>query len=129
MPFCTKCGQEYTEGDKFCTHCGNSLQNNNSQRPTKPVSLNSLNNQVQTNGNDDSTGLIIGILSLVFSLSGFLTLVGFILGIVGLSKNRTNKVGRGLSLAGLIIGILSIIGTIIYIVLLVCFAPLWILYK
>lgn len=41
MKFCTNCGQQLEEGQKFCTKCGKSLmlQNTNVQAPRKPIAL------------------------------------------------------------------------------------------
>ena len=56
----------------------------------------------------------LGIASLIVSLVGF-GLIGLILGIIGLKKSKTAGHGNGLALAGIIIGVLNIVVTILII--------------
>lgn len=37
--FCSKCGNELSEGDKFCNKCGDSISNNNSKLHNKKVAI------------------------------------------------------------------------------------------
>lgn len=62
-----------------------------------------------------TSGAAVGgfVLSLLW-LGGFGTLLGLLLCFVALSEiNRTGKGGRGLAVAGLVIGLLSIVPTVI----------------
>jgi len=60
----------------------------------------------------------IGIASLIVSFLG-IGLVGLILGIVGINKSKAAGQGNGFAIAGIILGILNIIGTIIAIIIIV----------
>lgn len=61
----------------------------------------------------ENPGKGLGIASLVTSLVG-LGLVGVILGIIGLVKSKKAGMGNGFALAGLIIGVINVIGVLIF---------------
>ena len=65
---CKKCGQEINDGLQFCSNCG-------CETGYKPKRIN--------------TGKKLGILSFVFAFD--LTIIGLILGIVGLVKGIKHK--------------------------------------
>ena len=60
----------------------------------------------------------MGIASLITSLFG-LGLVGVILGIIGLNQSKKANQGNGMAIAGIVIGAIGIIVTIIWIILMV----------
>lgn len=60
----------------------------------------------------------LGIASLIVSFLG-VGLVGLILGIIGINKSKAAGQGNGFAIAGIILGILNIIGTIIVIIVMV----------
>ncbi|MFY9227929.1 MAG: hypothetical protein WAO28_01195 [Candidatus Microsaccharimonas sp.] len=60
----------------------------------------------------------IGIASLIVSFLG-IGLVGLILGIIGINKSKAAGQGNGFAIAGIILGILNIIATIIFVIVMV----------
>ncbi|WP_251150527.1 DUF4190 domain-containing protein [Cellulosimicrobium sp. Marseille-Q4280] len=58
-------------------------------------------------------GKTLGIVGFVLSFLGCLSIVGIILSIVALNKSKKAGYGNGLAIAGIIIGVLVLIGTII----------------
>lgn len=62
-------------------------------------------------------GKTLGIVSLILSIVG-VGLVGLILGIIGLNKSKAAGQKNGLALAGIIVGALNIVASIILIVVL-----------
>lgn len=66
------------------------------------------NNQTSTNG-FAIAGFIVSLCSLIINFGGVVGLVGAILSGVGLSQVKTKGKGKGLAIAGIIIGIVSIV--------------------
>lgn len=54
-------------------------------------------------------GFVVSMCSLLINLGGIVGLVGTILSAVGLSKVKTTGKGKGLAIAGLIVGIIGIV--------------------
>ena len=94
---CNKCGQEIKSELQFCPNCG-------CETGYTPKSVN--------------TGKKLGILSIVFAFE--LTIVGFILGIIGLVKGikSKDKLSITLNTVGIVI---SIAFTILYTIKIVAF--------
>ena len=99
--YCSKCGVENKNSNKYCYNCGNKLD---------------INNSVTTSGNKE-TSLVLGIICLISSV--FLSIIGFIPGIISLIygnkyKKESGNYGIGfiLSIIGMIIGVLEMIGII-----------------
>jgi hypothetical protein len=61
----------------------------------------------------ENPGKTMGIVGLVLSFLGCLSIVGIILSIVALSRSRKAGYGNGPAIAGIIVGALMLIGTII----------------
>lgn len=100
--YCSKCGVENKNSNKYCYNCGNKLD---------------INNSVTTSGNKE-TSLVLGIICLISSV--FLSIIGFIPGIISLIygnkyKKESGSYGIGfvLSIIGMIIGILELIAIIL----------------
>ena len=98
--FCPRCGKAVDDGATFCSGCGNPLQ---------PV-----NKEMK---NDKSLGLgiaalvlgIVGILAWIIPIIGLpVGVVALILGIMGLKKSN-----KGMSIAGIVLGIICLVLTII----------------
>jgi glycerol uptake facilitator-like aquaporin len=133
--FCTKCGKEYAEGDKFCTGCGKNLQENetnqentvyvgsgNSNPTVDPYAMYNALHRKPASKSDSFSGLAIAgfVLSLVsvFILPFFLGTAGLVFSAVAFNDIKSNgKRGFGLALAGLIIGILNMLINVFYILL------------
>ena len=101
--FCPKCGTENTTNSKFCPNCGESMGEVTT------------NNAVVVNAGEKTSGLAVagfvtGLSSLLINIMGLVGLVDTILSAVGLTKTGPGKdKGRGMAVAGLILGILSVI--------------------
>lgn len=108
--YCSKCGVENKNSNKYCYNCGNKLD---------------INNSVTTSGNKE-TSLVLGIICLISSV--FLSIIGFIPGIISLIygnkyKKESGSYGTGfiLSIIGMIIGVLEMIGIILLFMFLINF--------
>ena len=104
--FCANCGNELAEDSKFCSKCGSNGGETNPIQNSNPVE-NVNAGEVKTCGQ--------AIASLVLSLVG-LIIFGLICGIMAISmstvalnriKANPNLKGRGLAIAGLVIGIID----------------------
>lgn len=108
--YCSKCGVENKNSNKYCYNCGNKLD---------------INNSVTSSGNKE-TSLVLGIVCLISSV--FLSIIGFIPGIISLVygnkyKKESGNYGTGfiLSIIGMIIGVLEMIGIILLFMFLINF--------
>ena len=113
--FCSNCGAEVSDGFAFCEKCGTPVQAPENQAPSYNAP------QYAPSAKQDSNGMAIG--GFVCSLVGFLccqlvTPVGLILSIIGLSKaKQMNGNGKGLAIAGIIIGAIGVVVFILTIIL------------
>lgn len=97
--FCPNCGEKNTTNSKFCPNCGNKFVSN-------------VNNSVDRNTYSGIAiaGFVTGLSSLLINFMGLVGLVATILSAVGLTKTgETKQKGRGMAVAGLILGIISVI--------------------
>jgi len=72
--FCTKCGKDNSEEDKFCTKCGNKLTDGKSDK--KPEQTNEKPDQEKTT-KKGSTGLIVALVVIFVVLGGLGTVAYF----------------------------------------------------
>ena len=108
--YCSKCGIENKNSNKYCYNCGNKLN---------------IKNSVTSSGYKE-TSLVLGIICLISSM--FLSVIGFIPGIISLIygnkyKKESGSYGTGfvLSIIGIIIGILELIFIIMFFMFVVNF--------
>jgi hypothetical protein len=104
--FCPQCGEENPDNAKFCSKCGAALKAAPAPAPA-PAATGERTSGMAV------TALIMGILGFVFF--GPLAILAIIFGGIGLSqtgKDPTLK-GRGMAVAGLVLGIIGGIGWII----------------
>lgn len=108
--YCSKCGVENKNSNKYCYNCGNKLN---------------IKNCVTSSGYKE-TSFVLGVMCLVSSV--FLSIIGFIPGIISLVygnkyKKESGNYGTGfvLSVIGMIIGILELIGIILLFMFIVNF--------
>lgn len=115
--FCIKCGKEYQEGEKFCSGCGNNLE-----EKVEETGEIKLENQapvyqqiiVPKRPSEKFSGLAIA--GFVLGLVAFFIMPIFI-GVPGLIFSCTsfkdvsvnNKRGKGLAIAGLVLGIINVV--------------------
>lgn len=100
--YCSKCGVLNDKTHKYCINCGNKLN---------------IKKSVTSSGYKE-TSLVLGVMCLISSI--FLSIIGFIPGIISLVygnkyKKESGSYGTGfvLSVIGMIIGILELIAIIL----------------
>lgn len=108
--YCSKCGVENKNSNKYCYNCGNKLD---------------IKKSVTKSGYKE-TSLVLGIICLISSL--FFSIIGFIPGIISLVysnkyKKESGNYGTGfvLSIIGMIIGIIEVILLILFFSLIINF--------
>ena len=118
---CEKCGSMIADNSRICSCCGTPIRGEEKNITTNTTYQGSLGNPTPV--------LVWGILGLAFALSFYLSILGIIFSGVGLSKSKKYycfagysdsgkaRIGRRLSIAGMIIGI--IMTTILLIVVIV----------
>lgn len=130
--FCSKCGREILNDDKFCMYCGNStntIESKEKEENTEQVNQ-SQNNSVNTTQNQPNViiqntpnkytngfgiaGFVISLVSLLICCGSFswLSLIFSIIGLVNANKN--NGEGKGLSIAGIIISSIVVVLVIVF---------------
>ena len=142
--FCTKCGASMRPGDRFCPSCGNETKQSQNAQNNQSNGYNPNNrygNQYAQYGYNGYNGFnqpyyapapkpkkntcavvgfIISCVSLLINLAGLVGIAGLIVSIVGCNQIKTSgEGGNGLAVAGIIIGVFSILwGIFIFAVLL-----------
>ena len=111
--FCPNCGNQINDGAGFCPECGAKMQ------PAGGNTSPAMNNRQSSaqDGNVPGKGkatasLVLGIITVVFWFTGTFTIVGLILGIIGIamaSMSKKDGFEGGMRTAGFV---LSLIGTI-----------------
>ena len=121
---CPNCGTELNNNETFCTNCGKRVDgaidtptgvessNTNTENKVEET-VQQANQPVAANtakyNSTVITGFVISIIS-IFIISIILGPVGAILSAIGLKQvSETNEKGKGLAIAGIIIGIAVII--------------------
>ncbi|PFL22539.1 zinc ribbon domain-containing protein [Bacillus cereus] len=102
MRYCTKCGNEANEGNKFCGQCGESLSyktveesfvNSNSNSSIEVFSL---------------VGFITGLISWFINLWGLVGSVAIVFSILGLNKQVTGT-SKTFAIVGMVSGIINVL--------------------
>ncbi len=100
--YCTRCGNQMNDADKFCTNCGAvnpSAQQAATQAPSQPQQQ-SQNAAVGSKANDDN---VIAIVGFIFSFFG--GMIGLVCSIIGYNNAQKGAPHKNLALAGIIISI------------------------
>ena len=123
---CEKCGSQLNDNSRFCPNCGAPI-------PGEEQNVTPTSTYEGPMGNPGPV-LVWGILGLSFACSFFLSFLGIIFSVIGLKKanqfasftggaySKQASIGRGLSKAGLIVGIILTVLFVIYIIALVALA-------
>lgn len=96
MKYCPNCGAEVQNDTNTCLACGKEL---------KTVTIDN-----QTNNAMAITGFILALVSLFLNFWGIVGILATVFSAIGLSQTKKlNGKGKGMAIAGLIIGIFSIL--------------------
>ena len=132
--FCTFCGNQLADDARFCTKCGAPVVEDNKENAIEAEILDASGDYEVIEDAEKSSRassiLTLGILSLAFSVSVFLPLVGIILGFVCKSKvsafigdygdtEGKATVGKHLSTAGIIAGFALSVFLFLYVLIIV----------
>lgn len=116
--YCRNCGSKLNEGIAFCPNCGTAvdqINNNQTQQINNNINMNQQMpqniNQTYTSSNDNT------VIAFILSLSGFLcctylAIPGLIMSILSLQKINIGSISnkhKGLAIAGIVLGAISII--------------------
>ena len=101
--YCTKCGNQLNNEDKFCTKCGMNTNDN-------------LKNNPLNKGNKDNTtlGLIFGIISL---LMFWFPIIGIPFAIIAIVNGKKYKDNTGKNSGSIVMGIIGIVLSIIFVII------------
>lgn len=100
MNFCRECGNKLNENSMFCEKCGTRYE---------VVGQPRTNTRKKTNGLS-VIGMILGILSLTFSMWGLLSVISIIVSSIARKQIIENdEAGDGMAFAGLCCGIISLL--------------------
>lgn len=110
--FCKKCGTKINFETRFCPNCGEAMWLDNTKNP---VNLSSTPKPLNTMC---VIGFVTSIISLFLNFWGIIGIIATILSVVGLvNYSEKENRGKGLAIAGIIIGISSILFAFITIIL------------
>lgn len=110
MAYCKHCGKEIDDKAVVCIYCGCA---------TNDTEVSSGNVQHSKSSDNNSNmmsvvGLVISCVSLIVALFGTVAIGGIIVSTIGLVKSKQkNGAGKGMAIAGIIVGGLSLIYTAI----------------
>lgn len=119
---CKACGNPLSPDSLFCPRCGTRVEGAENTGATyefgnydKVAAVNNVNKDSQNPL--AIAGFVVSLVSILLSVFGVVSIVGIVLSSVGL-YNATNKgkTGKGLAIAGLVIGICRLVLTIAFII-------------
>lgn len=109
--YCIKCGKKLDEGNRFCTNCGQPVDNKNNTYIKQTVQV---KRKEQTSGTAIAS-LVIGIIS--FAISFIFSLISLPLSIAGFCFGIATKQKSGIKIAGLILNILAALISILMLII------------
>ena len=104
MKYCSKCGKEVNDDAVICVNCGCALNSSGkSLSADKKLNVCAL------------VGFILSLASLFIALVGVTAITSIVFSGIGIKQinSSSNQKGKGFAIAGLVIGICSLIYTII----------------
>ena len=117
--YCTECGEQNHDENKFCKNCGAALAQVAAtpelrREPQHPPTIQQVYQKTRTSGLAVAS-LVLGIIGLLFSP---LSVLAIIFGGVAISQTGKDPTlgGRGMAIAGLVLGIIIAAGWIIAII-------------
>ena len=127
--FCKYCGNELSADARFCASCGASVEEPTSREEITDSAFDDVMPDLhkEERASSERRILTLGICSVAFVCTLFFSLVGWILAVVGRKQIREHesrfgslgtmaKIGRGLSLGGLIGGIVMTVMVTIWLI-------------
>jgi uncharacterized membrane protein YvbJ len=113
--FCSQCGEKNPEDSKFCSKCGAALTAKAERAPARQAAPTPAATGERTSGMAIAA-LIMGILGFLFF--GLLSILAIIFGAIGISQTNKDPYlkGKGMATAGLVLGIIGIVGGIIWLI-------------
>ncbi|RAN73988.1 zinc-ribbon domain-containing protein [Bacillus sp. SRB_331] len=101
MKYCTKCGNENNDNDRFCGHCGEAL----SHEMVKENVMSNSNNGIEI---FSLVGFIAGLICWFINLWGIIGIIASVFSILGLNKKviGTSKV---FAIIGMVSGIINVL--------------------
>lgn len=116
MKFCPNCGKENINNSKFCPECGEQLSGE--RQVVAPIVRTTTTTVIEERTNSLAlAGFITALLSLLINFWGLVGMVATILSGVALPQTGPGKEkGRGMAIAGLIIGLISVFYGLIQII-------------
>lgn len=99
--FCENCGAELKENSEVCLECGKYVSKKGNDGNISSIDA---NNKLAL------AGFIVSMVSLLINFAGLVGLTGAILSGIGLAQvSKGDGKGKGLAIAGLIVGIFSVL--------------------
>lgn len=99
--FCENCGAELKENSEVCLECGKYVSKKGNDGNI---------NDIDANNKLALAGFIVSMVSLLINFAGLVGLTGAILSGIGLAQvSKGDGKGKGLAIAGLIVGIFSVL--------------------
>lgn len=100
--YCHACGEQIEDGLHFCPRCG-TQQPNTSVVPAQPA------NKTSTDV-CSVVGFVVSLISLLINFWGIMGIVATVFSVIGLLHcNQNHAKGKGLAIAGIVIGTISIV--------------------
>ena len=108
MSFCIKCGEECIENENYCSKCGN----DNSDQAI------ALNNLDQSKYNNLAvSAFTLSLVSMFITFFGVLPIIAIISSIFAvINVSKTKEKGKGIAIAGICIGCVTLASAIIFII-------------
>jgi uncharacterized membrane protein YvbJ len=115
--YCNKCGARIAEGSSFCSQCGAAVD----QPAEQPQPENTQPQTEQALATEQTSGFAVAslVLGIVGIIINFLSVLAIIFGAIGISQTSNNPAlkGKGMAVAGLVLGIIVVFLWIILIFL------------
>ena len=110
--YCPKCGQQNADENKFCLKCGEALIKTASVAQETPTPQRPVEAEAPRNSGLAVASLVLGIVGFFFNLLAVLAIIFGAVAIGQITKNPELK-GRGMAIAGLVLGIIVVAGWIL----------------